>query len=142
MRYEINHFGCPHCGRLTSVPWNAAWCLHADNFSAHPPYSAETDWVRMVPVKSVVYGELPAEAKLWVVIEQQNSFSRPEGEVERPEDKWDTRLRSEPLEREAAYAEADRLTKAEKRPGWPSHGHSFNARPLDLAPVYLWEVHA
>ena len=118
---ELHHYKCPRpdCGRLTSKPWNAVWCLHHDsNFQPSPPSHSESDWSRMDPVVSVQTEPLPEMQ--WYVIEYNAE-----------EAGWEDvrRVASEPMSELEARAEADRRSEALDA---PYHLHSFEARPEDL----------
>lgn len=64
---------CPRCERLTTKPWEAAWCGHHDSsFTPYPPEGFDEDpddrAVRMVPVKSVEFDPAEfADTPFWVV---------------------------------------------------------------------------
>lgn len=65
---EYADYQCSNCGRLATLPWRAAWCLHHDNnFRPHPPRTTETPRTRMSKVTSVVAESLPDLP--WYVVE-------------------------------------------------------------------------
>lgn len=128
---DFENFQCPTCGRLTSVPWKAAWCTHGGStFTPNPPNHESTGWVRMVPVASVVPGVLPEGHDEWVVMEQRNPYGYPDNKL--PEGACRLRIVSVPMPREEAYAQARRQPTD---PGIADHCHWFSAVPRDLA----WE---
>lgn len=124
---DLNHFSCATCGRLCSVPWDAAWCLHHENVQPQPPDYVDTDWERMLPVTSVETTPLPPEAEEWYVIEQRNPYGYPNNEIP-GEDKATWKVIAGPLPREGAYA----IVESHPRDDVPRHVHYFRALPKDL----------
>lgn len=121
--FKYRHFHCSECGRLTSKPWDAVWCLHHDStFSPHPPSSPESDWTRMAPVTKVKTAELPDVP--WLVVEQRNTINLPADQRT-----WDRRIVSGPMSMERAMSYAAELEAGLSE---PSHMHGFDAWPEDL----------
>lgn len=122
-----NHFSCQSCGRLCSVPWEAAWCMHHERTLPHPPEWVDSDWERMLPVTNVETATLPPEAEEWYVTESRNPYGYPNDEIP-GDDKATWKVIAGPLSREDAYA----LAESHPRDDVPAHIHSFRALPGDL----------
>lgn len=136
----LKHFHCPVCGRLTSKPWDAAWCAHHDsNAQPSAPHWLDPEDdnppVRMHVVTSVT--SQPAGPDEWVVVEYQNSIgwqSRSDPALPGDPDvcgtDWTRRVAAGPMSQADAYADAQARPR---RDGWPSHMHGWEAMPADLA---------
>jgi hypothetical protein len=132
MRTTYIRFCCATCGALCSMPWPAAWCLHAgSNFTPDPPSHEESDWARMDIVVSVEVA--PAPDGPWWVTESRNPYSWfPDGNRSRfpGKDKRSYRVVDGPFDTlvEALAAADEKPTN----PKVPPYGHSFHALPDDL----------
>jgi len=127
MSDDLRHFSCPTCGRLCSVPWDAAWCLHSETVQPRPPEWLDSNWERMRPVTDVTMRALPEKSDEWYVMEFRNPYGYPNNEIP-GKDKVFQKVIAGPLLREDAYA----LAKSQPRDKVPPHIHYFRTIPGDL----------
>lgn len=129
---KTHHYRCPDCGKLCSVPWDAAWCTHHEQVQPHPPSWHESGWTRMLPITQVDSTELPPEASLWYVVESRNPYGYPNNEIP-GDDKRTSKVIAGPMPELEAYYFADEQVRDE---GIAEHCHSFRPIPGDLVKDY------
>ena len=129
---KTHHFRCPTCGKLCSVPWDAAWCTHHETTQPRPPAYLDMDWTRMLPITRVDSEDLPADADVWYVIEQRNNYGYPNNEIP-GEDKRTWKVVAGPLSQADAYEYA-RVALRDIIDGRKvsDYTHYFTPLPADL----------